>query len=80
MTPSRPVPDAARAFEEPPEDRTTGDINGDGIVTVSDVVELRGQIMDGTYDSEICDLDGDGTVTVSDVVELRKIIVQGTDA
>lgn len=76
----RTVPDAARAFEEPPEDRTTGDINGDGIVTVSDVVELRGQIMDGTYDSEICDLDGDGTVTVSDVVELRKIIVQGTDA
>ena len=54
-----------------------GDIDGDGSVTVSDVVELRGQIVAGTYDRAICDLDGDGSVTVSDVVELRKIIVQG---
>lgn len=57
--------------------RRRGDIDGDGKVTVSDVVELRKQIVNGTADRAICDLDGDSKVTVSDVVELRKIIVQG---
>lgn len=58
-------------------ERKRGDIDGDGKVTVSDVVELRKQIVSGTADRSICDLDGDDKVTVSDVVELRKIIVQG---
>ncbi|MGI6270061.1 MAG: discoidin domain-containing protein [Candidatus Howiella sp.] len=57
--------------------RKRGDIDGDDKVTVSDVVELRKQIVAGDFDHMICDLDGDGSVTVSDVVELRKIIVQG---
>ena len=54
-----------------------GDIDGNGEVSVSDVVELRQQIVNGTADPAVCDLDGDGEVSVSDVVELRKIIVQG---
>ena len=54
-----------------------GDINGDRKVSVSDVVELRQQIVNGTADPAVCDLDGNGDVSVSDVVELRKIIVQG---
>ncbi|MGI6270063.1 MAG: glycosyl hydrolase [Candidatus Howiella sp.] len=62
---------------EAPE-RLTGDIDGDGKVTVSDVVELRKQIVEGKAERDLCDLDGDGNVTVSDVVELRKIIVQGS--
>jgi hypothetical protein len=57
-----------------------GDIDRDGQVTVSDVVSLRGMIVEGlTYPNEtvLCDLDGDVAATVSDVVELRKLIVAG---
>ncbi len=57
-----------------------GDIDRDGSVTVSDVVDLRRRIVAGATDSDdrlLCDLDKDGGVTVSDVVELRRRIVAG---
>lgn len=58
-----------------------GDLDGDGLLTVSDVVSLRQAILDGTPVGELPagDLDGDGLLTVSDVVSLRAAILSGED-
>ena len=53
-----------------------GDVDGDGKVTVSDVVELRQKIVAGEY-SPAGDLDGDGRNTAADVVALRQKIAKG---
>lgn len=56
-----------------------GDLNCDGIVSVSDVVELRLLIVGGGADDlqkQLGDLTGEGALTVSDVVELRQAIVR----
>ena len=58
-----------------------GDLDGDGKVTVSDVVELRKLIVRGSWtdlEFEAGNLDGDASLSVSDVVDLRKKIVQGS--
>lgn len=59
-----------------------GDVDGDGGVTVSDVVALRQMIVAGSggYDASAFtagDLDGDYLLSVSDVVALRGRIVSG---
>lgn len=57
-----------------------GDLDNNGTVTVSDVVEMRSVIMQGNADEntiEVGDLDDTGTLTVSDVVELRAKIIAG---
>ncbi|MGI6270288.1 MAG: metallophosphoesterase [Candidatus Howiella sp.] len=57
-----------------------GDVDQDGAVTVSDVVELRKIIVVGNWTAvqfAAGNLDGDETLSVSDVVELRKRIVRG---
>ena len=58
-----------------------GDVDGDGKVTVSDVVELRKLIVAGSStDREFAagNLDDtDAILTVSDVVALRALIVAG---
>ena len=57
-----------------------GDMDGDGFVTVSDVVLLRQIIIGGAPTEEECkrgDLTVDGVLTVSDVVALRGLIVSG---
>lgn len=57
-----------------------GDVDLDGNVTVSDVVELRGVIMTADYGERqrlAGDLDGNDSLTVSDVVELRNQIMKG---
>ena len=56
------------------------DVEGDGGMTVSDVVELRKLIVAGTSTPaqlKAGDLDESDTLTVSDVVELRSRIVNG---
>ena len=50
------------------------DVNRDGILSVSDIVELRQIILTGYADAEY-DIDGDGAVSVSDVIALREMIV-----
>ncbi len=59
----------------------SGDADGDGKITVSDVVALRGYIVGSETPTEAqvfnCDLDGNGKLTVSDVVALRQLIVNG---
>ena len=53
-----------------------GDVDGDGIVNVSDVTALINQILGtATYPTERCDIDGNGTINVSDVTALINIIL-----
>lgn len=58
------------------EEHVLGDVNGDGSVTISDVIETLNYYLtlqdvnniDRTYD-----VNGDGTITISDVIETRNI-------
>lgn len=55
-----------------------GDVDRNDQITVSDVVNLRGYIMDGTYlSSPFYDIDASGEATVADVVALRDLIMKG---
>lgn len=55
-----------------------GDINGDGVINVSDVTALINKILGtATYADAICDINGDGVVNVSDVTALINIILAG---
>ncbi len=56
----------------------TGDINGDGIVNVTDVTALINTILGtASYDEALCDLNGDGVVNVTDVTALINLILSG---
>ena len=55
-----------------------GDLNDDGVVSVSDVNTLRQLILSGNYDGAHLyagDLNGDGTLSVTDVTLLQKLIL-----
>ena len=53
-----------------------GDINGDGIVNVSDVTALVNHILnEDNSNAEICDINGDGVVNVSDVTDLVSLML-----
>lgn len=57
-----------------------GDVDGDGNITVSDVVALRKAIMSGVTSVDLLpsgDVDKDGALSVADVVALRKKIMLG---
>ncbi len=51
-----------------------GDISGDGIVNVLDVVAMVNLVLSGGYD-EVADMNSDGTLNVLDVVLLVGIIL-----
>lgn len=60
------------------ESAEPGDLDGDGRLTVSDVVALRKAIMGGEATPELLllgDMDKDGALSVSDVVALRRKIM-----
>lgn len=70
--------ETALTWEEPFK---MGDMDGDGLVSVSDVVLLRQIIIrgDATDEELACgDLEKDGKLTVSDVVALRNLIINGS--
>ncbi len=54
----------------------TGDINDDGEVDVTDVVELIDMVLTGSTDAA-GDINGDGEVDVTDVVELIDMVLAG---
>ena len=59
-----------------PEDKK-GDINGDGVVNVSDVTALINKILTlADYSDAVCDINGDGVVNVSDVTALINMILK----
>ncbi|MCQ2290456.1 MAG: phosphodiester glycosidase family protein [Muribaculaceae bacterium] len=53
-----------------------GDIDGNGVVNVSDVTALINQILGtASYPTDSCDVDGNGVVNVSDVTALINLIL-----
>lgn len=61
----------------------TGDANGDGKITITDVVALQAhvvgkQTLEGAY-AKAADLNGDGKITITDVVKAARVVV-GKDA
>lgn len=54
-----------------------GDVNGDGVIDIGDVVDLNNDILVGQPNNNNEDIDGDGQVDVGDVVNLISIILFG---
>ena len=60
------------------ENRKPGDVNGDGIVDVTDLLEIVNAICGKPsvdFNEEAADLNNDGVINVSDIIQLKKIIV-----
>lgn len=58
--------------------RKLGDVNGDGLVNIADVVALVGHILGNTPDvfyEDVADLNEDGNINISDAVNLVGIIL-----
>ena len=56
-----------------------GDINGDGVVNVSDVTALINKILGlSDYSNTACDINADGVVNVSDVTDLINMILKSS--
>ena len=79
-------PDTASEPEKDPEEKDfiTGDINGSGIIDVTDITELSLALLG---DSELsaarqkaADVDGDGAVTLADLARLRQYLSKKTDS
>jgi hypothetical protein len=57
-----------------------GDINNDGVITVTDITALADHILKGTtatLDLNVADVNGDGVITSADLVGLADIILKG---
>ena len=54
---------------------TSGDINGDGILNVLDVVALVNLVLSGNSYNEVADLNSDGTLNVLDIVALVNLVL-----
>ena len=57
----------------------TGDVSGDGKITITDVVKLQSSVtganrLSGAY-AAAADINGDGKVTITDVVQAAQITV-----
>ena len=61
---------------EPGPGLLKGDINGDGIVNVTDVTALINTILGtASYSQDVCDINGDGVMNVTDVTALINLIL-----
>ena len=63
------------------QQKMTGDVNGDGTLSVSDVSSIVSYILGVSrddFDVSVADLDGNGEISVADVSELVKMILGGT--
>ena len=56
---------------------TAGDINGDGVLTISDVTGLIDQLLSGDELPAYADVNGDGVVTIKDVTDLIDLLLDG---
>lgn len=59
------------AIEDTPDVGFSGDVNGDGSVTVSDVLKLVKDILDGTS-SLAHDMNGDEKISLIDALRIMK--------
>jgi hypothetical protein len=64
--------------EEGESEGIKGDVNGDGSVSVSDIVVIANAIAANSQDPKY-DVNGDGSVSVSDIVTLANIIANGSN-
>ncbi len=55
-----------------------GDVNGDGVVTISDINVVVNKVLNGDWDPA-CDVNNDGTISISDINLLVNIILQGPE-
>ncbi|MGM9868417.1 MAG: dockerin type I repeat-containing protein [Sodaliphilus sp.] len=63
-------------FSQGEKQSIVGDVNGDGVVNVSDVTALVNHIVGAeVYPVAACDINGDGEVNVSDVTALVNLII-----
>ena len=63
------------------EKRTAGDVNGDGMVDVTDIVGIANYILgraSSSFDATAADVNGDKVVDVTDIVAVANIILRGT--
>ena len=63
-------------FDEPETMR--GDVNGDGVVSISDVTDLIDYLLSGAVAPASADVDLDGSVSISDVTTLIDYLLSGT--
>ena len=56
------------------DDGIPGDINGDGLLNILDVVSLVNLVMTGDYDDS-GDINGDGMLNILDVVSLVNLVL-----
>ena len=52
----------------------TGDVNGDELVNILDIITIVNIVLDGQYD-EAADINNDGSVNILDIVALVSIIL-----
>ena len=64
-------------YDEPTT--ATGDVDGDGIVNISDVTALIDMLLSGNISSDAADVDGDGIVNISDVTALIDMLLSGVN-
>ena len=63
----------------PDRDVLRGDVDGDGSVDISDVIELIGYLLSGNSSGvnlAAADVDGDGSLNISDVTELIDLLLK----
>ena len=57
----------------------TGDVNGDGLISITDVVRINASIVNKftltEAEKQAADVSGDGEITVTDVVRLNASII-----
>ena len=65
-------------------DYVPGDVNGDGEVSIPDIITLRRYLVDGNNSVNVkipaCDVDADAEVTPRDVILIRRYLAGGYDA
>ena len=54
-----------------------GDVNGDGVLNILDIVAIVNIILGGAPEISSADFNGDGLINVLDVVEMIGFILQG---
>ena len=59
-----------------PYEPLQGDVNGDGVINILDIVQLANMILSDDY-QESADLNGDGNLNILDIVQLVNIILGG---
>lgn len=57
-----------------------GDIDGNGVVNVADIIMLKNLVMNNNWTGEqllVGDMDNNGTLNVSDIISIKNIIMSG---